>query len=403
MTTDRLVSFRRELHRHPELSHDEFRTAERVVEFLTPLGPDRIITGVGGTGVVATFDSGVPGPVLLFRSELDALPIVELGLGAAEGEVGGSDASPASHASHVSLVEGVSHKCGHDGHIAIVCGLAQRLAARRPARGTVHLLFQPAEETGTGAAAVLADPVFDTIRPDFGVAIHNMPGFPLHSFVVKAGSITAAVRSLVVRFTGRTSHASEPEKGENPSLAVADLLRGCDALNVHDITSPGFRLITPVHVRIGSVAYGVSAGDGEVHLTIRTVANDGLADLQARIVELAESLAARDRLVVETEVVEDFFANMNDPDVTERVLRAAHTCGFDVITPDVGLRGGEDFGLFTERFPCCMVLLGAGDDHHPIHNPNYDFPDELIDTGVRLFDTIVRQATDAEESSDADR
>jgi amidohydrolase len=381
-----LVELRRELHAHPELSHGEHRTAERVVAFLRQLGPDRMIEGIGGTGVVATFDSGLPGPVLLFRSELDALPIVEYGVDG-----------------HSSTVDGVSHKCGHDGHMAMLCGLAQRLSERRPARGTVHLLFQPAEETGTGAAAVLADPSFDAIRPDFGVAIHNMPGFPLHTLVIKPGSITAAVRSIVVRFAGRTAHASEPEKGENPALAVADVLRGCDELNVNDITSPDFRLITPVHVRIGSVAYGVSAGDGEVHLTIRTVANAGLAALQARIVELAESLAQRDRLGVEVEVAEDFFANMNDPEVTERVLRAAHACGFDVITPEVGLRGGEDFGLFTERFPCCMVLLGAGDDHHPIHNPNYDFPDELIETGVRLFDTIVRQATDSEEDSDAER
>lgn len=373
--TSSLIEFRHDLHAHPELSHQEHRTAERVLEFLRPLGPDRVLTGVGGTGIVATFDSGVPGPVLLFRSELDALPIVELGVDG-----------------HGSTVEGVSHKCGHDGHTTMVLGLAQYLSANRLTKGAVHLLFQPAEETGEGAAAVLADPRFAEIRPDFGVAIHNMPGFPMHTLVVKAGSITAAVRSLVIRFAGRTAHASEPEKGENPSLAVADLLRGCDAMNVHDIRSDGFRLITPVHVRVGSVAYGVSAGDGEVHLTIRTVANSGLAALQSDIEALAHSLGTRDGLTTTIEVVEDFFANMNDPTVTERVMRAAEECGFTVESPEVGLRGGEDFGLFSERFPCCMVLLGSGVDMHPIHNPNYDFPDELIPTGVTLYETIVRQA-----------
>lgn len=373
--TSSLIEFRHDLHAHPELSHQEHRTASKVLEFLGPLRPDRVLTGIGGTGIVATFDSGVPGPSLLFRSELDALPIVELGVDG-----------------HGSTTDGVSHKCGHDGHTTMVLGLAQYLAAHRPERGAVHLLFQPAEETGTGAAAVLADPRFDEIRPDLGIAIHNMPGYPLHTFVIKPGSITAAVRSLVIRYTGRTSHASEPEKGENPSLAVADLLRGCDALNVHDIRSEGFRLITPVHVRVGSVAYGVSAGDGEVHLTIRTVANSGLAALQADITELAESLGRRDRLTTSIEVVEDFYANMNDPAVTELVRQAAEECGFAIESPTVGLRGGEDFGLFTERFPCCMVLLGSGVDTHPIHNPNYDFPDELIPTGVRLYETIVRRA-----------
>ncbi|MEO6653263.1 MAG: amidohydrolase [Ilumatobacteraceae bacterium] len=377
--TTALLELRHDIHAHPELAHDEHRTAARVVEFLTALHPDDILTGVGGTGVVATFDSHLPGPVLLFRSGLDALPIFEH-------EVEG----------HGSVNEGVSHKCGHHGHIAILAGLAQRLAERRPEVGAVHLLFQPAEETGTGAAAVLADPAFGPIRPHFGVAIHNMPGFPLHSFVIKPGSITAAVRSLVIRYTGRTAHASEPEHGENPSLAIADLLHGCADLSVNDITSPEFRLVTPVHVRIGSVAYGVSAGDGEVHLTIRTVANSGLAALQAAIADLAEHLGARDGLQVDLHELEDFHANMNDPGGTLRVMRAAEACGFDVITPEVGIRAGEDFGQFSEQFPCCMVLLGAGEHSHPIHNPHYAFPDELIDTGVRLFDQIVRQATAAE-------
>jgi amidohydrolase len=371
-----LIELRHFLHSRPELAHHEHRTAAKIAEFLTPLRPDRLLTGVGGTGIVATFDSGVPGPVLLFRSELDALPIEEL-------DVHG----------HASLHAGVSHKCGHDGHIAIVCGLAQRLADQRPEQGAVHLLFQPAEETGTGAAAVLADPAFEAIQPDFAVAIHNMPGFPLQSLVIKPGSITAAVRSLVVRFTGRTAHASEPEKGENPAMAIADFLHGCDQLSLNDIAAPDFRLITPIHVRLGSVAYGVSAGDGEVHLTIRTVANTGLAALEQSILDLANELGARDQLTVDVEIVEEFYANMNDPEVTDRVLRAAEARGYDVITPDVGLRTGEDFGLFSERFPCCMVLLGAGEDHHPIHNASYDFPDELIDTGVGLFEEIVRHAT----------
>ena len=371
-----LVEFRHLLHAHPELSGHERETAARVVAFLAPLRPDSVITGLGGHGVVATFDSGVAGPTLLFRSELDALPIVEHDV---EG--------------HASTVHGVSHKCGHDGHTTMLCGLAQRLAAQRPVRGKVHLLFQPAEETGKGAAAVLADPRFDDIRPDLAVAIHNMPGFAKGALVIKPGAITAAVRSIVLRFTGRTAHASEPEKGENPSLAVADLLHGCASISVNDVESPDFCLITPVHVRIGSVAYGVSAGDGEVHLTIRTFANEGLAALQQRIVHLAGSLAERDDLRLGVEVVEDFFANVNDPSVAAVVLDAAQRCGFDVVTPDLALRGGEDFGLFSERFPCCMVLLGAGEDTHPIHNPHYDFTDDLLDIGVRLFDTIVRSTT----------
>ena len=373
--SDLLTSFRHELHAHPELAHNEHATAERVVAFMQQFNPTEIVTGIGGTGVVVTFDSGVKGPKMLFRCELDALPITEV-------DVDG----------YASTTVGVSHKCGHDGHMAMIAGLGQALAERPLTRGVVHLLFQPAEETGTGASVVLNDEAFSRFTPDFAVAIHNMPGFPMHSMVIKPGSITAAVRSFVVRFSGRVAHASEPEKGENPSLAVADLLREANALVIADQHDPEFRLVTPVHVSIGSIAYGIAAGEGEVHFTIRTATNQGLADLQAEITAIAEHVAERDRLSVEIEVVEDFFANVNDPDVTERVRRAAESCGHDIITPEVGMRAGEDFGLFTERFPCCLVLLGAGEEHLPIHNAGYDFPDELILTGVELFEQIVRQA-----------
>ena len=373
--SDLLTSFRHELHAHPELAHNEHATAERVVAFMQQFNPTEIVTGIGGTGVVVTFDSGVKGPKMLFRCELDALPITEV-------DVDG----------YASTTVGVSHKCGHDGHMAMIAGLGEALAERPLTRGVVHLLFQPAEETGTGASVVLNDEAFSRFTPDFAVAIHNMPGFPMHSMVIKPGSITAAVRSFVVRFSGRVAHASEPEKGENPSLAVADLLREADALVIADQTDSNFRLVTPVHVSIGSIAYGIAAGEGEVHFTIRTATNQGLADLQAEITAIAEHVAERDRLSVEIEVVEDFFANVNDPDVTERVRRAAESCGHDIITPEVGMRAGEDFGVFTERFPCCLVLLGAGEEHLPIHNAGYDFPDELILTGVELFEQIVRHA-----------
>lgn len=375
---DALVRLRHELHAHPELAHDEHTTADRIVDFLRPLGPDDVVTGVGGTGIVATFSGAEPGPSLLIRSELDALPIREL-------------VDHPAAAAYASTVDGVSHKCGHDGHMAIVAGVAMRLGERRPDRGAVHLLFQPAEETGTGAAAMLSDPLFDRFRPDAGVALHNMPGHPRHAIVVKPGSMTAAVRSIVIRFVGRAAHASEPEHGFNPSLAVADLVRSCAALEVLDPASDDFRTVTPVHVRVGAVAYGVAPGDGEVHLTMRTWRNDDLERLHRSIEESARELGARDGLVVEVDVVEEFFANENDPELTAIVRQAAITAGLDVIDADIGMRAGEDFGLFGRRFPCCMVLLGSGEDHPPIHDPAYDFPDELIPTGVTLLDGVVRE------------
>ncbi|MDY7101066.1 MAG: amidohydrolase [Actinomycetota bacterium] len=373
MSRESLVGLRRELHAHPELSEEERGTAARIEAFLSPLGPDRVLAGVGGHGLVATFDSGRPGPELLVRCELDALPIVELG-----------------DADHRSTNHGVSHQCGHDGHMAMVCGLAEHVARNRPAAGAVHLLFQPAEEIGAGAAAVLADPAFAAVRPDIGVAIHNLPGHPLGAVVVKEGTLNPAVRSIVFRFTGRTAHAMDPSEGENPALAIADLLRRAQAMIHDDVTSDDFALITTVHVRVGSVAYGVSAGDGEAHFTMRCWDNGRLAALQAELVALAEQLAARDRLALAWDTLEDFYSNHNDPAVTATVRAAAADAGLEVITPDAPpLRAGEDFGLFTTVFPCCMVLLGTGVEADPLHSPTFDFPDELIDVGVRLYEAIV--------------
>jgi amidohydrolase len=167
---EHLIRLRHELHRHPEVSGQEQQTAERIKNYLLLLQPDELLTEVGGHGIVATFDSGQPGSALLFRAELDALPIQEINTFA-----------------HRSGVEGVSHKCGHDGHATILCGLAESLAKNKPRRGKVHLLFQPAEETGTGAAAILADPKFTTVKPDMGIALHNFPHHKLGSLMVKDG------------------------------------------------------------------------------------------------------------------------------------------------------------------------------------------------------------------------
>jgi amidohydrolase len=371
---EHLTTLRRTLHVHPELSHQERETAATIARYIRSLEPDELIINLGGHGVLATFDSGVAGPTLLFRSELDALPIDETNTFA-----------------HRSVTNGVSHKCGHDGHMAILCGFAASLSINRPKRGKVHVLFQPAEETGEGAQCVLDDPQFADIKPDLGGALHNFPGVPLHAIVVRDGVFTAAVVSLVLRFLGRTSHASQPELGINPTLAVAALVRESDALNLNEPSSPEFQLVTPVCVRVGSPAYGVSAGDGEVHLTLRAWDDGRLDRLREAVITIGQKLATQHHLQMTTETLQHFHANVNDASVTNLVRQAAHDNGFEVIEQPDPVKGGEDFGLFTSRFPCCMFGLGAGDDVTALHSPDYDFPDELIETGVRMFEGVMGQ------------
>ncbi len=371
---EKLHTLRRTLHAHPEVSGEERATAARIASYFNDLKPDELLTGLGGHGLVATFDSGTTGPTLLFRCELDALPIQET-----------------NDFAHQSSITGVSHKCGHDGHMAIVCGLAELLADRRPQRGKVHLLFQPAEETGQGAEWVLRDPRFAEVKPDMAIALHNFPGYPHNAIVVKDGLFTAAVSSLIIRLQGRTSHASEPERGINPALAVAELLRASDALNLNDPESPDFSLVTPVHVRIGSPAYGVSAGDAEVHFTLRRWDTEGLAQLRSRVVALAEEISARHGLQFSMETLQHFHANVNDSATTDLVRQAAQAMRLTLIERTSPVKGGEDFGIFTSRFPCCMFGLGAGEDTPALHSPDYDFPDAIVESGVRVLEHVARR------------
>ena len=371
---ERLIALRHDLHSHPEVSGQEEKTAARVEAYLRALKPDHLLTQIGGHGIVATFECGQPGPTLLFRCELDALPISEVNMFA-----------------HRSSTPNVSHKCGHDGHSAMLCGLAELLAQNRPTRGKVHLLFQPAEETGAGARAVLEDPKFAAIRPEMAFALHNFPGHPLGSVIVRNGIITAAVIGLKLTWQGWTAHASQPEFGRNPALAIAEALQHSQSLNRPDPSDPEFRLVTPVHVRVGSPAYGVAAGEGELHLTLRSWTDTGLEQLVSSIVTFCEELAQRDGLELEFVTTQAFAANNNDATIANVMRQAALESGLDLIELPEPLKGGEDFGLFTARFPCCMALLGAGENSPALHNPDYDFPDELLEPGVRLMDRIVRQ------------
>lgn len=187
---DELKELRHEFHSQPELSNHEQLTALKVITQLKQLHPTKLISGIGGYGILAIFDSGSEGPKVLFRAELDALPIQET-----------------NTFNYTSCTPGCSHKCGHDGHLTTVLGVARLIAKNKPKRGMVMVLFQPAEETGSGAQAVIDDPAFQEINPDYVFAYHNVPGYPLGQIVLRHGSITASVRSIIIKLYGHTSHA----------------------------------------------------------------------------------------------------------------------------------------------------------------------------------------------------
>jgi amidohydrolase len=371
-----LIALRQCLHQHPEISGQEKNTARTIVGFLSRLSPDMLLENVGGDGIVGTFDSGKKGPCLLFRAELDALPIAEENV-----------------MEHVSVNPGTGHKCGHDGHMAIVCGLAQWLSQNKNEfTGKVHVLFQPAEETGEGAMQMLRDDRMKMIMPDFAFALHNLPGYETGTVLFKEGVFTASINSLVIKLSGHTSHAAEPEKGINPGTTIAEIILFAEQLNNHDAANHDFALVTLIHVHIGSPAYGTSAGEGEVHFTLRSFDENKLRRLEIMLVDFANSKAQENGLIMEHHFLQTFYANNNDKEAIDIVKAAAAKVLLPLEKVAQPFKWGEDFGLFTKNYKGCMIGLGAGKDCKPLHHPLYDFPDDLVEKGVSLFVSIVKMA-----------
>ena len=366
-----LAAFRHALHRAPEVSGEEAATAAAVVAFTAGTRPDRVLTGLGGHGVALVYEGAAAGPAVMLRAELDALPIVETGT-----------------ADWRSQVAGKGHLCGHDGHTAILCGVAQALGAQRPSRGRVILLFQPAEEDGSGAAAVLADPRFAEITPDWAFSLQNLPCLPLGAAVLCDGPANCASVGMRIALTGRTSHAAEPDLAISPARAIADLVPGLQALRQGEALAPGFRLVTLTHLRMGEPVFGITPGAGAIYATLRCLQDSDMAALKSEAVALAEALAARDGLGLEITWHDDFAASVNAPEAAAHLRRALLAEGI-ALAPARPMKASEDFGRFGAVSPCAMVWIGAGADHPPLHAPGYDFPDALIGPGLAVFRRIL--------------
>ncbi len=368
-----LIALRHELHRFPEISGQERDTAARIRAALAEAGPDQIFGDLGGHGLAAVFCGTSDGPTVLFRCELDALPIQETG--------------PAPYRSERP---GTAHLCGHDGHMAILTGLARCLARQRPERGRAVLLFQPAEETGAGAAAVMADPKFAAIRPDHAFALHNNPGAPLGHVALSAGPVTCASRGLEISLAGMAAHASQPETGCSPTLALAALLPALSGLSHGETRDTDFTLVTITHATMGEPTFGIAPGDARIFATLRTLTDDGMEALCARALTLITQVAAEHNLRMQYSYRDIFRHSANDPTATSIVASALDALGLPHDESGLPWRPSEDFGRFSDVAASALLFLGAGRDQPPLHNPHYDFPDDLIATGARIFERIAR-------------
>lgn len=368
-----LTAWRRRLHAMPELSGEEAKTAREAASLLREAGADRVIVGLGGHGVAGIFAGGEPGPTVMVRAELDALPIEEL-----------------SDAPHRSAVLGKAHLCGHDGHMAILAALARGLGRARPRRGRAVLLFQPAEEDGSGAAAVVADPRFAEIAPDLALACHNLPGLAFGRVALAEGVVNCASRGLRIALGGRTAHASMPETGVSPMRALANLMPALTGLSHGTPRDADFALATVTHARMGEPAFGVAPGAAEIWVTLRTLTDAGMGSLRTRAERLARDAAAESGLTVAFDDHDVFHHCENAPEAVAHLRRALDEEGIAHDGGDLPMRASEDFGRFGARAPAAMFFLGAGERHPSLHNPDYDFPDGLIAIGARVFMRTLR-------------
>ena len=369
---------RHTLHAHPELSGEERATNSILGEWLAATHPDVLIPHLGGYGLAAVFRGLQPGPRVMVRADIDALHIPE-----------------ANQISYCSQNEGVSHKCGHDGHAAILCGLAQRLSVRRPAKGEVVLLFQPAEETGQGAKAVLQDPLFQRIKPDIAFGLHNLPGFEKGQIVVRKGCFAAASFGMKLIFDGRTAHASQPETGESPSELLAVLIHHLERKREQLKAVQPLTTFVITHAVLGEETFGVAPGHAEIWLTLRSYDDHNLEVLADELIALCQA-RAKDRLFAfRFTMHEAFAATHNDDRALDIITQSAQDLGLQVGHLVNPFRWSEDFGRFGAVCPVGFFGLGAGETTPALHNPEYDFPEDILDMGDSMFERIVTRARDA--------
>lgn len=370
---EKLIGLRHWLHAHPEVSRHEQETAKYMRDFLEENAkPDEVIP-LDGAGFAAVYAGACLGKTVMFRCELDALPIHEVN----------------DDIAYRSLTDGVGHKCGHDGHMAILAGLALQLADRPPS-GRVVLLFQPDEETGTGARNCCAHEHFARIQPDYAFALHNLPGFPVNEIICKSGTFSSEVKYVAIKFSGKEAHSAQPETGISPSIALAELtLKALELQGEYD-RPDAYALVVPVYNQMGVQASGVCPAFGEAHFTLRSAESAMLEAMWQQLSVCAQNIAEQHGLSVEFEIKEEFAATYNSESAFELIKQASVDVNLNFNSIDRPFRWGEDFGEVTKRVEGGMFGLGAGENKPDLHNPDYDFPDETLTSGIRMFTTLAK-------------
>lgn len=367
-----LVSLRHELHKYPEVSNAEFNTSNRILNFIKKCNPDDVIR-LGETGLAFVFNGKEEGKTIVFRSELDALLIKEQ-----------------SDLEYTSVNENISHACGHDGHMAILSGLALKISENKPNRGKAVLLFQPAEELEQGALDIVENPKFIDIKPDFFFALHNVPGFKKHKIILKEGSFASASKGMTIKLTGKTAHAAEPNNGISPADAISKIIKKLHDLRENSTLFKDFVLLTIIHIQMGEISFGTSPGYAELRITLRAFENDDMELLTSNCEHIIMKISKAEKLNCTISYSEIFPATINRDTCVNIVEKSAKEENLEIEYIEKPFKWSEDFGYYTEKYDACYFGLGSGLNQPPLHNPDFDFPDDIIETGINIFYAIYK-------------
>jgi hippurate hydrolase len=377
---DELVALRHTLHQNPEIGFKEFNTARLVAEKLALWG-FKVTERVGGTGVVATLSAGSGSRSIGVRADMDALPITEqTGL------------------PYASRNEGLMHACGHDGHTTMLLGAAKHLAAKRNFSGTVHLIFQPAEEAGIdcGARRMIADGLFERFPCDAIFALHNQPGKPERSFHFHSGPFMSASDRVTITVKGVGGHAARPHQCVDPIVVASSLVMALQTVVARNV-DPTKTAVVTVGTIHGGKAMNVIADEVTLGLSVRSFDDDVRALLQRRITDLARSQAASYGATVGVDYQLGHPVLVNSEQETVLARRVAQELvGSDHVTDIDRITGSEDFAYMLQQRPGCLLRIGngAGDNVPLLHTARYDFNDDNLTMGSAYWVRLVERYLD---------
>ena len=374
---DAMVDWRRHLHAHPETAFEEVATAAFVADKLQSFGI-AVHTGLAQTGVVGVLRQGEGGRSVGLRADMDALAMTEQ-----------------NGFAHASRHPGRMHGCGHDGHVAMLLGAARYLAETRNFDGTVHLIFQPAEEGAGGGRRMIEAGLFDRFPCDAVFGMHNWPQLAVGTFGVRAGPIMAAADHFDITVTGRGAHGAMPHHGVDPVLVAAHIVTAAQAL-VSRSTDPVDTAVVSFTVIRGGSAFNVIPDEVVMSGTVRSFRADTQDALEAGLARVAENVAAAFGATARVCYERSYPATVNSPaEAAFAAEVAARVVGPERVRRDADpSMGAEDFAFMLQQRPGCYVWLGQGGeaDSCMVHNPRYDFNDDILTIGASYWATLAETA-----------